>query len=637
MKIKRFYLNDTVSYIRFCQRNPLWQNQLKDVADKACGNTFIFTDRYEMERSEVPYRFEDRIDWNCVPWGDPEWCFALNRHTFLLNLAKAYALTHDEKYRSSFIRLFTDFAANASDEKRERSWRSLETGIRVENYIRSLEFFEDTKPLDEGFMQLVHDMMLRHQKALVEAHNDFHVLSNWGVLQDHGLLLASLYLEDEETARLALSRLDQELRLQVMSDGMHWEQSSLYQAEVLHCALDSILAARRFALPVPESLEKNAKSLAVTLARTVRPDGRCYLFGDSDDVDVSDMLLEAAVLFDDSFLAWAGRSGKDEDFYASFPLDVKLPEARKESRTHYFGATGNAVIELKENSELRFHCGLYGSGHGHLDQLHFDLLHRGQLIFTDSGRYTYVDSPERTFFKGSFSHNTVVIDNSEMAVMHGSWDVEKAAEPLVHDARLDGEYKFISASHLGYLSKGVLVTRSLITIEDKYILIADSLRGTGTHTSLTLFHSAEDASVTEEDGICRIEKNGAAAYLYPLSCGKCTVRDSRISLHYNEMADNKEIRAERTFTDSCLSLTLIALDSRADVRLVPVTKPLSGTVFDKDTAQAVRIKDSSAVYTVSCALAELPNSGFLSEADGAKAYARVYVKKDGEEPVILKY
>ena len=143
--MRRFYLNDCKKYIAFCQEDSSWQNHLLDLADKACDNTFIFTDRYEMERCTTPVRFDGKIDWNHIPFDDDEWCFAFNRHTFLLNLAKAFCLTGNDKYRDAWIRLFTDFCDNTAPEGESRRlcWRSLECGIRVENYLRSLEFFED--------------------------------------------------------------------------------------------------------------------------------------------------------------------------------------------------------------------------------------------------------------------------------------------------------------------------------------------------------------------------------------------------------------------------------------------------------------------------------------------------------------
>ena len=285
---KRIYLDDTLSYIRHCSQDPDWTRQLLDIADKAVDDTFIFTDRYEMERCTRPVHFDGAIDWNHIPFGDQEWCFAFSRHTFLVNLAKAYSLTRDEKYRDAWIRLFEDFFHNTTIDEttRERSWRTLECGIRIENYIRSIEIFEDAKALPDDVMRDIDSFLATHVDYLLEAHTAFHRLSNWGVLQDHGLLLAASWLSMEDVQKEALRRLDEEIRLQTMDDGIHWEQSTTYHAEVLHAVLDSLLIATRLGLDIPSPLMERTHLLARGLAGIVRPDGICHLFGDSDEMDV---------------------------------------------------------------------------------------------------------------------------------------------------------------------------------------------------------------------------------------------------------------------------------------------------------------------------------------------------------------
>ena len=133
--MRYFYLKNAKDSIRHCQTDPVWRAHILDIADKSIGNTFIFSEKYEMERCITPVTFDEAIDWDAVPFGDPEWCFAFNRHTFLLNNAKAAAITGNRKYRDNWIRLFEDFYTRSKlDETTEnRSWRSLECGIRIEN------------------------------------------------------------------------------------------------------------------------------------------------------------------------------------------------------------------------------------------------------------------------------------------------------------------------------------------------------------------------------------------------------------------------------------------------------------------------------------------------------------------------
>lgn len=631
--MKRLYLENTEEYISWLKKDEHIVKRILHIADLACDNTFIFTDKYEMERCTEEVHFDGKIDWNRIPFGDEEWCFAFSRHTFLLNLAKAYALTRNEKYRNAWIRLFEEFYENT--EPGERCWRTLECGIRIENYLRSIEYFSDTEPLPSSVMDRMNEIFSMHIDVLKAAHTAFHKLSNWGVLQDHGLLLAALYLDRKEDMKLALERLEEEAGLQTMNDGMHWEQSAMYHAEVLHALLDSVLAARRSGIELSCKLLDKTHLLSQGLARALRPDGKCYLSGDSDEIDFRDMVLEAAVLFNDGELAAAGKGGNDEDFHASFPLDQSIPEEqKKENLSYFFGDTGNAVLSIDDDTALRFHCGLYGSGHGHFDQLHFDLYQKGEVILTDTGRYTYVDSKERRQLKGAFGHNTIIINDKDMATMVDSWGIEDFASPVFEDAKVEGPYKYLSACHLGYMKDGVLPRRSIITIEDKFVIIADSVTNAGQYTAKSIFHADEGAVVTQlDDNTLCVQKNKSEIKMFFMKPGKTTLSTFPMSKHYNEMTESPLI--ERSF--SRLAVTVIALGKCTEIKELDVIKPLSSSVIDKDSSCGLLLSDGKDTYTFTFTTDEKPQGGFLLQCGDAECYARVFIKKNDEDTIAIKY
>ena len=142
--MRYFYLRHSTDNIRHCQADHAWRDLVLEIAQKSLENTFIFSDKYEMERCTRPVTFPGAIDWDHIPYGDEEWCFAFNRHTFLLKNAEAAVITGDERYRDNWIRLFEDFHTRSrlTERTQGRSWRSLECGIWIENYIRSIEIFD---------------------------------------------------------------------------------------------------------------------------------------------------------------------------------------------------------------------------------------------------------------------------------------------------------------------------------------------------------------------------------------------------------------------------------------------------------------------------------------------------------------
>ena len=107
------------------------------IADEICRGRYLFQDHWEMEPTHTAVDFGAEIagiDWAAVPFGDPEWLYAMNRHTSLVNLAKAWLYTGDDHYARQFAALLDDWIARVplTEESAANTWRSLETGLRCE-------------------------------------------------------------------------------------------------------------------------------------------------------------------------------------------------------------------------------------------------------------------------------------------------------------------------------------------------------------------------------------------------------------------------------------------------------------------------------------------------------------------------
>ena len=635
------YLKDPVRNISHCQENASWRGFIIEQADDSMDNTFSFADKYEMERCTRKVHFENEIDWDHIPFGDNEWCFAFNRHTFLVKNAVAAVITGNTKYRDNWIRLFEDFfrRSHLSDSTVSLSWRSLECGIRIENYIRSIEIFDKAgMPLPDSTIADIKEFFRIHIKHLLATHTAFHRISNWGVLQDHGLFLAALWLDDMKSVETALSRLDEEMKLQTLPDGMHWEQSTMYQAEVLHAALDTLVVAGRNGIAVPKTLTDNTRLLALGLAKSLRPDGKSYLFGDSDEIDMRDIIASAAVFFSDGLLSFYGKGGMDEEFYMSNELDAVLPaEERPEDASCFMKDSGNAVLSLSADRALRFHAGLTGSGHGHLDQLHFDLYADGCTILTDTGRFTYTDGSERRALKGARGHNTVIINGQDQAKMEDSWSISDPAEPVFSDAVTAGPFKYLRASHLGYLSEGVYITRSILTLEDRFIIIADDIAAKDEAIAETLFHFDERARLDGNSGRYTAVSGKSMISLVFLS-GDTEISEYPLSRRYNELLQSPLLTLKNIVRGRKTVVTLIAIgNEKFGVKRIPLVKLPSGSKMPEETAIGLEIRTDRDVFHAAMISNEHPEGGFLIKAGEAEAYGRVFVKKNGEETRVIRY
>ena len=97
--LEKFWCNDHLEEVAGdCGRYfPGGKEACLEQAERNLKNSFVFQEHWEMERTHEAVVFGDKIEWDAVPFGDPEWLYALNRHTCFLILGKAWRYRCGEK------------------------------------------------------------------------------------------------------------------------------------------------------------------------------------------------------------------------------------------------------------------------------------------------------------------------------------------------------------------------------------------------------------------------------------------------------------------------------------------------------------------------------------------------------------
>ena len=615
------------------------------IADDVCANRFLFRDHWEMERTNVPVQFgpeEKDIDWALIPAGDPEWIYAMNRHTSFVNLAKAWLLTGDGRYAQGYARLIEDWIDRVplTGESRNDTWRSLEAGLRCENWLRALELLAGSGVPGAALRQKIETCLRQHGDYLAEASNDFHRLSNWGVLQDHGLFLLGVYFDRADWRQLALDRLDENLHHAVFGDGSQWEQSPMYHCEALHNALDVVLVGRKAGVPLPAPFTDAVHRMCRALAAWVKPDGRLPMQSDSDDMDARDLLAAGALLFEDGALrALAGDALLPENLWDFGPEAAAryaaLPAGPAARGSAALPDSGNYMLRGAQGAWAHMHCGCLGSGHGHADLLHLDAGVAGEDVLIDSGRYTYVDSAIRRRLKLPAAHNTTRVDGEDFSACVDSWGYSRLAVPLKGEHRFTPQADYISGLHLGYLDRGAVVGRKVVFLKEQGLaVIFDQLYAAGEHLFEQRFHFAPGTLAPAGDGACW-QGRRAAARLLCLGDGleQAWSREP-FSREYNRLEEGAVLTCRRRTGGFNWFVTVLSLDGDGrphplTAELLPVTRLRRGDTLPDAMAQAVRIvKDGRQTVVVAChgeAISEVD----LLAAGGCEGYGKLLVFTGG--------
>ena len=540
---RRFYAQydpaATAAYVRANCRSEA--EHLLHQAEDLMQNTFVFTDRWDMEPCAVPYTVPAG-QWTHSPNGDPEWVFMLNRHDYLPKLWQAAVLTGEVRYRRKLIDSVMDWiASNPLTREGTPSTRTIDTGIRCMNWIQLLPFLLAEDALTDQEARTMIDSLSAQFANLRERYILKYTLSNWGVLQTTAFCAGYAWMGQLLPPGLeawAWQELQTQLRLQILEDGAHWEQSPMYHVEVLNACvrlLTQLYAAQkaglslcqeaRFALDAGTSFPERkagpgegAGSEAGWLVRAVRVLSRHVLYTadpalmqlpqcDSDVTDVRDVLARAAALLSDAGIyRWGAGETLDMDsvwqlgaagiaaFEAQRPqTPVRCSWNCPQSGTVTLRSdwTARANFTALKNSPL-------GSSHGHADQTHLTLYCQGKPFLVDSGRYTYrEDDPLRTQLKAPAAHNVCVIDGQSGGTPDGSWNYSDYAEIIPHYFAEQGNAHFAEMTFHGSLRDGTpyQITRRLFVLDEGVWLSVQDVICPGKHQVKEYFHLAQGVTV----------------------------------------------------------------------------------------------------------------------------------------------
>lgn len=614
-------------------------------ADELMHQTFTFNKTWDMERCLTPYTLPV-IDWNDHQNDDPEWCFMLNRMDYLDHLLLASLLTSDTGYADKAKEYILNWIAAHPTIAPEPSTRTLDTGIRVMNWMEALPYLSMLHVLNEDELTCIMDSMLEQMQYLKENYLPKYKTSNWGSIQTCAIVSVLPFLRaDFQTDPLyhwALDEMTLQFSIQVYPDGMHWEQSTMYHIEVLNYGMKAVHYMGLHLHPCPSVVKEQVYALAKALAGQLMPSGEIETFGDSDRVCARDVLSRAALLFDDPTFRFVGLDELDPEslYVLGVPAAQRyatLPASAPQS-LHYDGEdSGMYTLRSswdKDASFTMFTNGSLGSGHGHSDNLHLSACYQGDPVLIDSGRFTYrEDHPLRVQLKGMAAHNGVMIDDKAYCVPSDSWGYADFGLPLKNYVRHAGNLHYFEGAMLGHDPLQVWV-RKVIVIDPAIWMIVDEVKCDGAHEAHSRLHFDPAVTVSPAGECHRVTTPHAAL---TLTCpGTVSYTSEPCSLRYNEQQPHTVVHSKTAFTDSATLITTLCGDG-ITVQDAPVFQNLTEPTAP-DFAQARKfILSPTESYTVAVYSKEIYRGKKVLSCEGMPYHAKCVVihEKDGHKQLTI--
>ena len=413
----------------------IWKGGLKNLSSLDKNNSFIFLNTFK--------KFDNgKIDWNYSSNGKL-WTYNLNYFDFL----NQYSI--DVNQGIQLINQFIDYSPNHIDG--------------VEPYPISLRSINWVKFLSKN--KIINNKInayLFKDCSFLFNNLEYHILGNHLLENAFSLFFSSYYFQNEKFYAKANLLLKQQLQEQVLDDGGHFELSPMYHKIILTRLLDCIKLINLN----PDFKKNNLVDFLIKKAELMCSwlDNITYKSGDVPMVNDTAYGITHSSM---EILNYAHSIGIRK---VKTQLSDSGYRLVKRSSYELFLDVGNIGPD-------------YQPGHAHSDTFNFELIFKNKPIIVDTGISTYEKNNTRQLQRSTFSHNTVMIGNSEQSEVWGGFRVARRAK--VFDLK-SFENK-ISAKHNGYKRKGIIHKRSFELFENE-IFIHDFLTKKSNNRAKAIFH-----------------------------------------------------------------------------------------------------------------------------------------------------
>jgi hypothetical protein len=469
-----------------------------------------------------------------VGYGDVKYVWELNRHQFLVDLAKVAFLQRSQRHASALHGLLQSWQAWVPYATGAPWACALEPAFRAWSWmwayrlVRAADLLPDQVHLEwlAGFYD--HGRFLyRHLERYSSPYN--HLIGEAAALFALGIMFPEFRASDAWRRR-GQRVLESTVGEQFHPDGGSVEQSTFYHHATLgFYMLSAILAARNQMAFSPDVVKAIERGIEFSMA-LAQPDGRVPSIGGADDGkplrlehlpfwDFRPYQAIGAVMFSrPDFKAAAGRFYEDalwvlgSDGATAFDgLPSHPPPASRA-----LPASGYWVLRSewsKDADYVCFDCGPQAAGlsrgtipsaaHGHSDCLSVIVALAGRPVLVDPGFFCYNGEPEwEVHFRKTGAHNTLTIDGQDQA-RH----VAKMAWTHTYSARFDGwsdegRLAWARGSHDGFARghDGVIHHRTVWLRRDGYVILYDEITGAGTHAVQANFQFAPGTLTLGDSG-----------------------------------------------------------------------------------------------------------------------------------------
>lgn len=445
----------------------------------------ILQNKYELSRFQ-PVNI-DKITWQEDPFADIYWRFNFYNLEPVRNLLYAWEETGKPVYKNKLIEITNSFIDNGMNG--QYSWDYHGAAFRTMTLIDLREKLKEKNELPADLDNKIQASLKLHGDFLADpAH--FEKEYNHGLDQAAALYLLAINYPNMDGAKNWL-KISSERMVSVLSgiiddDGVLVENSPYYHLYVLEKLFEINKYLKQNNLSIDGFSDEKLDKMVTYVTYMLQPDLNVPTIGASikRQVGLSGIYKEIAVYRPDLLYVLS------QGVYGLKPskLNIQFPNSGETIMRSGWGRKDSYINQ----TQLIFDTGNYRTNHSDLDALSFNLYGNGIALMPDAGLFSYQPGPYRSYFHGTRSHNTVVVDGKDQNV----------GSALTNNTVTHGFFKedsgYVYQSGQSTLYEGVTHERAISMIEGSTILIIDKLKSSSEHTYEQMFHLFPGAKVNSD-------------------------------------------------------------------------------------------------------------------------------------------
>jgi len=431
-------------------------------------------------------------------YGDLKFILEPSRFLFVYPLARAYALSGDERFPQAFWSSIEDWAHHSPPMAGPLWICGQECSLRILAWSFALHAFLDSPSTTPERVALLVSMIAAHAwrtaQTLGYARSQ---RSNHLITEAVGLWTAgTLYPELREAnvwKNLGGHLLREAVLDQITPDGVSQQHSFNYQRMILHLLLWTSRLAELHDSPLHKGIRARTQAASDFIRTWIDPvSGLAPNYGSDDGSLILPLAhascrdyrpivqLSAAVLHRPAL-----QPGPWDEPALWFGLSPQTARAAEASSSPITADTGYFHLGDR-NSWALIRAGHYTRRPFQADQLHVDLWWQGINLACDPGTYLYNGpAPWNNAFAGTAVHNTITVDGRDQMRRAGRflWVDWVQASGRVHRPASAALADRFEGEHDGYRNLGIKHRRTVQWLRDAGWIIVDDIEGNGEHTA----------------------------------------------------------------------------------------------------------------------------------------------------------